>query len=68
MADFRYYCEEHNLVYSMVRRKDGSSVFGCRKCVEAAERKNQSESPVASKDAPKTEQQNERTNDAEEMS
>ena len=41
MADFRYYCDKHNMVYSHVRRKDGSSVLACRKCMEAAEQKLQ---------------------------
>ena len=67
MADFRYYCEAHNLVYSMVRGKDGKLVFGCRKCVEAAKQENQSESSIASNGTQKTEQQNERIQNAEEM-
>jgi hypothetical protein len=67
MADFRYYCDEHHLFYGSVRRKDGSLTFGCRRCIEAGRDKNQLKPPNASKLAPQIQQQNERTNHAEEM-
>ena len=37
MADFRYYCDKHNMVYSCVRGADGKFRLACRKCLEEAQ-------------------------------
>ena len=67
MADFRFYCEKHNAVYTCMRNKKGHYVLVCRQCIEEAGKKDQFSSPVAYVDAPDLVQQNERKNDAEEM-
>lgn len=33
MADFRYYCDKHNMVYSCVHGADGKLFLACRKCL-----------------------------------